>query len=232
MLMQARPAEAGVVALLDVDNTLLDNDAFSSDLDAELRRALGEDGRARYREAYEALRRERGFADYLAPLQLLRRDFEDDPDLLRLSGFILDYPFADRVYPGAAEALRHLDGFATTAILSDGDIVFQPRKIARSGLAGAVGGRVLVTLDKSRELATVQRRLPARHYVLVDDKPREFYEGDREEQKFWQTVRARPGASVRDVRARFRDIDRRIADVEAHVTSHNSALAREIDALR
>ncbi|MGN6113346.1 MAG: HAD family hydrolase [Luteimonas sp.] len=172
MLMQARPPEAGVVALLDVDNTLLDNDAFSSDLDAELRRALGEDGRARYREAYEALRRERGFADYLAPLQLLRREFEDDPDLLRLSGFIFDYPFADRVYPGAAEALRHLDGFATTAILSDGDIVFQPRKIARSGLADAVGGRVLVTLDKSRELATVQRRLPARHYVLVDDKPR------------------------------------------------------------
>ena len=85
MLMQARPPEAGVVALLDVDNTLLDNDAFSADLDAELRRALGEEGRARYREAYEALRRERGFADYLAPLQLLRRDFEDDPDLLRLS---------------------------------------------------------------------------------------------------------------------------------------------------
>ena len=172
MLMEARPARSGAVVLLDVDNTLLDNDAFSADLDAELRRALGEDGRAQYRQAYESLRRERGFADYLAPLQLLRRGFEDDPDLLRLSGFILDYPFAERVYPGVADVLRHLAGFATTAILSDGDIVFQPRKIARSGLAEAVGGRVLVTLDKSRELATVERRLPAARYVLVDDKPR------------------------------------------------------------
>ena len=172
MLMEARPARPGAVVLLDVDNTLLDNDAFSAGLDAELRRALGEEGRARYREAYEALRRERGFADYLAPLQSLRRGFEDDPDLLQLSGFILDYPFADRVYPRVPDVLRHLGSFATTAILSDGDIVFQPRKIARSGLAGAVGGRVLVTLDKSRELATVERRLPAARYVLVDDKPR------------------------------------------------------------
>jgi FMN phosphatase YigB (HAD superfamily) len=172
MLMDAHPAGSGVVVLLDVDNTLLDNDTFSAELDAELCRALGEEGRARYREAYEALRRERGFADYLAPLQLLRRGFEDDPDLLELSGFLLDYPFAERVYPRVPEVLRHLAGFATAAILSDGDIVFQPRKIARSGLAAAVGGRVLVTLDKSRELATVQRRLPAAHYVLVDDKPR------------------------------------------------------------
>jgi hypothetical protein len=172
MLMQASPGAPGVVALLDVDNTLLDNDAFSADLDAELRRALGDAGRARYRDAYEALRRERGFADYLAPLQRLRREFEDDPDLLRLSAFILDYPFADRVYPGVPEVLRHLARFATTAILSDGDVVFQPRKIARAGLAEAVGGRVLVTLDKSRELGTVERRLPATHYILVDDKPR------------------------------------------------------------
>jgi FMN phosphatase YigB (HAD superfamily) len=172
MLMQARPPEAGTVVLLDVDNTLLDNDAFSADLDEELLRALGEDGRVRYRQAYEMLRDDRGFADYLAPLQLLRREFEDDPDLLHLSGFILDYPFADRVFPRVHETLRHLGGFATTAILSDGDMVFQPRKIARSGLAEAVGGRVLVTLHKSRELAGVERRMPAAHYVLVDDKPR------------------------------------------------------------
>jgi hypothetical protein len=172
MLMQASHGTPGIVVLLDVDNTLLDNDAFSADLDAALRRALGDAGGARYREAYEALRRERGFADYLAPLQSLRREFEDDPDLLGLSAFILDYPFADRVYPGVPEVLRHLARFATTAILSDGDIVFQPRKIARAGLAEAVGGRVLVTLDKSRELGTVERRLPATHYILVDDKPR------------------------------------------------------------
>lgn len=174
MLTDRRPDAAirGTVVLLDVDNTLLDNDAFSADLDAELVRALGEDGRMRYREAYETLRDERGFADYLAPIQLLRRDFEDDPDLMRLSGFILDYPFARRVYPRVAQTLQRLAGAATTAILSDGDIVFQPRKIERSGLAEAVGGRVLVTLDKARELGAVERRLPASHYVLVDDKPR------------------------------------------------------------
>ena len=170
--MQARAPVAGTVVLLDVDNTLLDNDAFSADLDDELLRALGEGGRVRYREAYESLRRERGFADYLAPLQLLRREFEDDPDLLKLSGFILDYPFADRVFPQVHETLRHLDGFATTAILSDGDIVFQPRKIQRSGLWGAVQGRVLVYVHKEQMLDAVQMAYPARHYVMVDDKPR------------------------------------------------------------
>jgi FMN phosphatase YigB (HAD superfamily) len=159
------------VVLLDVDNTLLDNDAFSADLDAELVHALGDAGRVRYREAYATLRDERGFADYLAPLQLLRREFEDDLDLMRLSGFILDYPFADRMYPRVAETLQRLGSIATTAILSDGDIVFQPRKIQRSGLAEAVGGRVLVTLDKTQELDSVARRHPAPHYVLVDDKP-------------------------------------------------------------
>lgn len=161
-----------LVALFDVDNTLLDNDRFSRELDARLAQALGADGRARYRMHYERLRDERGFADYLAPLQLLRREFEDDPDLLGLSGFLLDYPFAERLYPGAADALAHLGGFATAVILSDGDIVFQPHKIRRSGLWDLVGGNVLVTLHKERELDMVRNRLPAAHYLLVDDKPK------------------------------------------------------------
>jgi len=161
-----------LVVLFDVDNTLLDNDRFSADLDAHLRKSLGDAGCERYRMYYEQLRDERGYADYLAPLQLLRREFEDDPDLLHVSGFILDYPFAERVYPGVPDMLRKVSGIARTAIISDGDIVFQPRKIRRSGLAAAVGERVLVTLHKDRELQTVRERLPADHYVFVDDKPR------------------------------------------------------------
>jgi hypothetical protein len=161
-----------LVVLLDVDNTLLDNDRFSADLDARLVQALGEDGRVRYRELYERLRDGRGYADYLAPLQLLRRGFADDPDLLQLSAFLLDYPFAKLVYPRVAETLVHLQRFATVAILSDGDMVFQPRKIRRAGLWEAVQGRVLVTLHKEHELDSVRHHLPARHYVMVDDKPR------------------------------------------------------------
>jgi phosphoglycolate phosphatase-like HAD superfamily hydrolase len=160
-----------MVALFDVDNTLLDNDRFSRELDAHLADALGPGGRAAYRTHYEQLRAQRGYADYLAPLQLMRRQFEDDADLIGVSGFLLDYPFAECVYDGAAAALEHVSGFATTAILSDGDIVFQPHKIRRSGLCDRVGGRMLVTLHKDRELESVQRRLPAAHYVLVDDKP-------------------------------------------------------------
>ena len=166
------PVLTPLVALFDVDNTLLDNDRFSAELDARLVQALGAGGRARYRALYERLRDERGFADYLAPLQHMRREFEDDPDLLGLSTFLLEYPFDQRLYPGTAAALAYLRGFATTAILSDGDIVFQPHKIRRSGLWDMVGGRVLVTLHKARELANVQRRLPAARYVLVDDKPK------------------------------------------------------------
>ena len=175
MLMAAQGearARDELVVLLDVDNTLLDNDRFSADLDARLVQALGEDGRVRYRELYERLRDGRGYADHLAPLQLLRRGFADDPDLLQLSAFLLDYPFAGLVYPRVAETLAHLQRFATVAILSDGDMVFQPRKIRRAGLWDAVQGRVLVTLHKERELDRVRQHLPARHYVMVDDKPR------------------------------------------------------------
>ena len=160
------------VFLLDVDNTLLDNDRFSAALDARLTEALGAQGRTRYRELYEMLRQEQGYADYLAPLQRMRRDFEDDPDLLGMSGFLLDFPFADLVYPGVDAALRAIASQGRAVILSDGDIVFQPRKIQRSGLWDAVQGRVLVYVHKERMLDAVQQAWPARHYVMVDDKPR------------------------------------------------------------
>ena len=170
--MLSTPAGGEPVYLLDVDNTLLDNDRFSADLDAHLTRALGAEGRARYRRLYQAVREQRGYADYLEPLQQMRRDFEADPDLLQVSGFLLDYPFADRVYPGVLQMLATLRTRGTAVILSDGDIVFQPRKIQRSGLWDAVQGRVLVYVHKEQMLDAVQMAYPARHYVMVDDKPR------------------------------------------------------------
>lgn len=170
--MLSGPADGGLVYLLDVDNTLLDNDRFSADLDAHLTQALGTDGRAHYRRLYQSVREQRGYADYLEPLQQMRRDFEADPDLLQVSGFLLDYPFADRVYPDVPQMLATLRTRGTVVILSDGDIVFQPRKIQRSGLWDAVQGRVLVYIHKEHMLDAVQEAYPARHYVMVDDKPR------------------------------------------------------------
>ncbi|MEO5962415.1 MAG: HAD family hydrolase [Thermomonas sp.] len=166
------PEPADVVFLLDVDNTLLDNDRFKSDLDARLLRDFGEPAREAYWQFYERERERLGYADYLAALQLFREGREDDPDLLRMSGFMLDYPFAERIYPGALEAVEHLHGLGTPVILSDGDVVFQPRKVQRSGLWDALRGRVLIYLHKQHMLDAVQQRYPARHYVMVDDKPR------------------------------------------------------------
>ena len=167
----ASPAPA-LVFLLDVDNTLLDNDRFSADLDARLTQALGPAGQQRYRALYQTLRTQRGYADYLEPLQQMRSDFEGDPDLLQLSAFLLDYPFADLLYPGALDAIAYLRTLGTPVILSDGDIVFQPRKIQHSGVWDAMQGRVLVYLHKEHRLDAVQQAYPAQHYVMVDDKPR------------------------------------------------------------
>jgi FMN phosphatase YigB (HAD superfamily) len=163
---------ARVAFLIDVDNTLLDNDRFSADLDAKLAQSLGAEGQTRYREAYESLRKQRGYADYLSPLEEMRSTFDGDPDLLDLAQFMLDYPFADNAYPGMGETLMHLSTLGLTTILSDGDLVLQPRKIKRSGLWDAVQGRVLIYLHKELRLDAMQERFPAEHYVVVDDKPR------------------------------------------------------------
>ena len=161
-----------LVFLLDVDNTLLDNDRFSVDLDARLTQALGPAGQQRYRALYQTLRVQRGYADYLEPLQQMRLDFEGDPDLLQLSAFLLDYPFADLLSPGALGAIAHLRTLGVPVILSDGDIVFQPRKLQQSGQWDAVQGRELVYLHKEHRLDAVQEAYPAQHYVMVDDKAR------------------------------------------------------------
>jgi len=163
-------SEGNVVFLLDVDNTLLDNDRFGADLGARLEQAFGGDQRDRYWAIFTALREELSYADYLAALEKFRVGLEDDPELLQMSSFMLEYPFADRLYPRALEAIAHLGAFGLPVVLSDGDVVFQPRKIQRSGIWNAVQGRVLIYAHKERALDAMQRRYPARHYVMVDDK--------------------------------------------------------------
>lgn len=163
---------AKTVILFDVDNTLLDNDAVQSDLGAYLEREFGRESRDRYWAIFEQLRTELGYADYLGALQRYRLENLDDPQLLHLASFLIDYPFGERLYPGARAALAHCSRQGLTAILSDGDVVFQPRKVQRSGLWDAVHGRVLIYLHKELMLAAVERRYPADHYVMIDDKLR------------------------------------------------------------
>ena len=161
-----------VVFLLDCDNTLLDNDLVEDDLRDHLAREFGVESRDRYWAIFEQLRAELGYADYLGTLQRYRLGDVSDPRLLLMSSFLVDYPFAGRLYPGALDVIRHLQTTGLTVILSDGDVVFQPRKIQRSGLAAAVEGRVLIYIHKEQMLEAVAKRYPARHYFMVDDKLR------------------------------------------------------------
>jgi hypothetical protein len=161
-----------IVFLLDVDNTLLDNDGVASDLRNHLTQAFGADRQQRYWALFEELRQQLGYADYLGALQRYRVENPRDPQLLKVSSYLVDYPFADRLYPSALKVIDRLNGWGPTVILSDGDVVFQPRKVERSGLFEAVGCRVLIYIHKEQELVDVEQRYPARHYVLVDDKVR------------------------------------------------------------
>ncbi len=161
----------GVVFLLDVDNTLLDNDRFGADLGSRLEESFGAEARERYWQIFADLRERLGLADYLGSLQAFRTGLDDDPRLLRMSDYLLEYPFPSLVYPDALAAVDHLKSLGRPVVLSDGDVVFQPRKIRRAGIWDAVDGRVLVYVHKERVLDHVQRRHPASHYVMVDDKP-------------------------------------------------------------
>jgi FMN phosphatase YigB (HAD superfamily) len=160
-----------VIFLLDVDNTLLDNDRFAADLGDRLEQSFGAAERARYWAIFSRLREQLGVADYLASLQAFRAGLDDHPDLLAMSEFLLEYPFTARLFPRALEAVAHLNTLGRPVVLSDGDIVFQPRKIQRSGIWDAVAGRVMIYLHKERVLDHMQQRYPATHYVMVDDKP-------------------------------------------------------------
>jgi FMN phosphatase YigB (HAD superfamily) len=159
-----------VIFFFDCDNTLLDNDRVRADLDAYLMHEFGADGRKRYWAHYEQLRDETGYADYLGAVQRLQLEAQGDPRLPPLSSFLLDYAFGARLYPDALETIAHCRRWGTTAILSDGDAVFQPRKLQRSGLWDAVEGRVLIYIHKEKMLDDVLARYPAQHLVMIDDK--------------------------------------------------------------
>jgi FMN phosphatase YigB (HAD superfamily) len=163
---------AATVFLLDVDNTLLDNDAVEADLHRYLAAQLGQERAKRYWTIFEELRTELGYADYLGALQRLRGEYPHETHLLEASTYILEYPFAERVYAGSLDTVRRLNELGRTVILSDGDVVLQPHKIRGSGLWAAVDGDVLVYVHKEHELDDVERHYPAEHYVIVDDKPR------------------------------------------------------------
>jgi FMN phosphatase YigB (HAD superfamily) len=170
------PRVHDIAFLLDVDNTLLDNDRVLADLRTHLRAQFGAAEAERYSAALEALRSELGYVDYLGALQRYRaegsRHGMNDPRLLLMSSYLIDYPFADRLYPGALAAIAQLQAHGPTVIVSDGDVVFQPRKIQRSGLWDAVGGQVLIYVHKELMLDAIEQAWPARRYVMVDDKLR------------------------------------------------------------
>ncbi len=164
-------APSSVVFLVDVDNTLLDNDAIQDDLRLHLERSFGPECRDRYWTILEELFATLGYRDYLGALQRYRVEHPHDHELLSLSSFLIDYPFADRLFPGALEVLSRLRSWGPTVIVSDGDVIFQPRKVQRAGIWKEVEG-VLIYIHKEEELEDIARRYPARHYVFVDDKLR------------------------------------------------------------
>ena len=161
-----------VAFLLDADNTLLDNDRILAHLMGHIEQTVGHQGKRRYWAIFEELRDELGYADYLGALQGYRNRFPHEPRLMSIASFILNYPFADRLYPHSLEVVRRLKQWGAVVILSDGDMVFQPRKVEQSGLLEAADDNVLIYVHKELELEDVERRYPADHYLLVDDKLR------------------------------------------------------------
>jgi FMN phosphatase YigB (HAD superfamily) len=161
-----------IVFLVDVDNTLVDNDAIQQDLKDHLERTYGIAARDRYWAILEGLMEELGYRDYIGALQRFRVEHPREIELLSMSSFLMDYPFAERLYPDALCVLKRLRSLGPTVILSDGDVVFQPRKVEHAGLARVVDGDVLIYVHKEEALDDVERRFPAEHYILVDDKLR------------------------------------------------------------
>jgi FMN phosphatase YigB (HAD superfamily) len=159
-----------VVFLLDIDNTLLDNDRIIADLRRHLDKVVGHERADSYWACFEKIRTELGYADYLGALQRYRIEYPRDPHLLTVSRFLLQYPFMDRLFPNALDVIRHLKQWGRVVIVSDGDVVFQPLKSERSGITHSVDGHVLIYIHKEKEMDDVQQRYPADHYVMFDDK--------------------------------------------------------------
>ena len=170
--MKATETNNKIVFLFDVDNTLIDNDRVAADLKRHLRETVGEGCEQRYWDIFEKLRAELGYADYLGALQRYRVEQPREPKLLEVSYFMINYPFANRLYPESLDAVEHAKQLGRAAILSDGDVVFQPRKVDRSGLYDIFEGHVLIYVHKEAELADVEAKYPADRYVVVDDKVR------------------------------------------------------------
>jgi hypothetical protein len=162
----------GLVFLFDVDNTLLDNDRITADLKRHLQEEVGPERQQCYWDIFEQLRSELGYADYLGALQRYRIKYPRDPGLLTVSHFMINYPFATRLYPDSLDAVEQVKQWGKAVVLSDGDVVFQPLKVERSGIYESVDGNVLIYIHKEQELDDVERRFPAQHYVLIDDKLR------------------------------------------------------------
>lgn len=161
-----------IVFLFDVDNTLLDNDHVTADLKRHLEQQVGPERQQQYWDFFEQLRTELGYADYLGALQRYRISYPREPGLLTVSHFLINYPFATRLYPDSLDVIEHVKQWGKPVVLSDGDVVFQPLKIERSGISESVEGNVLIYIHKERELDDVEKRFPADHYVLIDDKLR------------------------------------------------------------
>ncbi len=170
--MNRADASSRTVFFFDIDNTLIDNDRVAEDLQRHLEKKVGDECARRYWEIFEELRTELGYADYLGALQRYRVERPRDPKLLEVSYFMVNYPFANRLYPESLDAVEHARKLGMPVILSDGDVVFQPRKVDRSGLYDEFGGHVLIYVHKEQELADVEKKYPAAHYVMVDDKVR------------------------------------------------------------
>lgn len=169
---QLMPVRSRIVFLFDVDNTLLDNDRVTADLKRHLEKEVGPERQQRYWNIFEQLRSELGYADYLGALQRYRLEHPRDPALLTVSHFMVNYPFATRLYPDSLDAIEQVKQWGEAVILSDGDVVFQPLKVERSGIFESVDGKVLIYIHKEKELDDVESRFPADHYVLIDDKLR------------------------------------------------------------
>jgi FMN phosphatase YigB (HAD superfamily) len=207
-----------IVFLVDVDNTLLDNDRIQNDLKQHLEREFGAPTRDRYWVILEALFTELGYRDYLGALQRYRVEHPKDVHLMAMSSYLVDYPFANRLYAGALDVIERLRTLGQTVILSDGDVVFQPRKVQRSGIWEAVDGHVLIYIHKEEMLDDIAQRYPARHYVLVDDKPRILAAFKDAWGERVTTIFPRQGQYARDAKA-YRPADLtvdRIGDLVTH----------------
>lgn len=178
---------------LDIDNTLLNNDAAKAEMDRQLACLLGEEGAADLWRIYEAIRAEETIVDIPSTIARYVESRRDDGQRFALAELFMTFDFARFVYPDAFAALKHLQNFGTTAILSDGDPVYQTAKIYRSGLAAAVDGKAIVYPHKETHLTEITAAYPADHYFFIDDKPAVLEKILQSRRKHLSTVFIRQG---------------------------------------